>query len=148
MHHNYDRAGFSLIEIMVVMVILGLLAGLLVPRIMDRPDEAKFTKAQMDIRTIESALRFYRLDNGRYPTTNQGLQALIQRPDSGPTPANWRTGGYLEASSLPRDPWGNDYIYRSPGADGRDYEVISLGADGQEGGTGHNREIRSWELQE
>lgn len=139
--------GFSLIELMIVVVILGLLAGLLVPRIMDRPEEAKVTKARMDMRTIESALRFYRLDNGFYPTTEQGLEALITRPESNPSPKNWRSGGYLESSSVPRDPWGNQYIYRSPGDEGREYEIISLGADGKEGGSGFNREIRSWEDQ-
>jgi len=137
--------GFSLIELMIVVVILGLLAGLLVPRIMDRPEEARVTKARMDMRTIESALRFYRLDNGFYPTTEQGLEALIHRPESSPYPVNWRSGGYLETSSVPRDPWGNHYIYRSPADDGREYEIISLGADGKEGGSGFNREIRSWE---
>lgn len=137
--------GFSLIELMIVVVILGLLAGLLIPRIMDRPDEARVAKARMDMRTIESALRFYRLDNGFYPTTQQGLEALIQRPQISPEPPNWRTGGYLESSSVPKDPWGNPYIYRSPGQDGRDFEIISLGADGREGGAGFNREIRNWE---
>jgi len=142
-----STSGFSLIELMIVVVILGLLAGLLVPRIMDRPEEAKVTKARMDMRTIESALRFYRLDNGFYPTTEQGLEALISRPESNPSPRNWRSGGYLESSSVPRDPWGNQYVYRSPGDEGREYEIISLGADGKEGGSGFNREIRSWEDQ-
>ncbi len=137
--------GFSLIELMIVVVILGLLAGVLVPRIMDRPDEARVTAAKTDIRTLEQALRLYYLDNGRYPTTEQGLQALISRPESEPVPRNWRSRGYLEASSVPRDPWGNEYIYRSPGDQGRDYEIISLGADGKEGGTGFDSEIRSWE---
>ncbi len=146
MIRNSSR-GFSLIELMIVVVILGLLAGLLVPRIMDRPEEAKVTKARMDMRTIESALRFYRLDNGFYPTTEQGLEALVSRPESNPVPRNWRSGGYLEASSVPRDPWGSEYIYRSPGDEGREYEIISLGADGKEGGSGFNREIRSWEDQ-
>lgn len=142
---NTGTSGFSLVELMIVVVILGLLAGILVPRIMDRPDEARVTRARMDMSTIESALRFYRLDNGIYPTTRQGLEALISRPEIPPVPRNWRSGGYLESSSLPRDPWGNDYIYRSPGQNGRDYEIISLGADGQEGGTDFNRDINSWE---
>ncbi len=140
--------GFSLLELMIVLVILGLLAGLLVPKIMDRPDEAKATKARMDMRTIESALRFYRLDNGVYPTTEEGLTALIKKPESNQALRNWRSGGYLEASGVPKDPWGNDYIYRSPGGEGRDFEIISLGADGKEGGTGFNSDIRSWETQD
>ncbi len=149
MQQNITRtSGFSLIELMIVVVILGLLAGLLVPRIMDRPEEARVTKAKTDIRTIESALRFYRLDNGFYPSTEQGLQALIREPESSPVPRNWSQGGYLEASSVPKDPWGHEYIYRSPGEGDRDYEIISLGADGQEGGTGYNQEIRSWEIQD
>ncbi|WP_045210758.1 type II secretion system major pseudopilin GspG [Desulfonatronovibrio magnus] len=143
---KHQTHGFSLIELMIVVVILGLLAGLLVPRIMDRPDEARVTKAKMDIRVLESALRFYRLDNGMYPTTEQGLQALIQQPERGPEPRNWRQGGYLETSTVPKDPWSNDYIYRSPGAQGRDFEIISLGADGREGGSGFNSEIRNWEM--
>lgn len=146
MHINNNSGGFSLIELMIVVVILGLLAGLLVPRIMDRPDEARVTKARMDMQTIESALRFYRLDNGFYPSTEQGLDALVRRPETSPVPRNWRSGGYLEVSSTPRDPWGNPYIYRAPGDQDRDFEIISLGADGKEGGTGFNREIRNWEV--
>ena len=140
------QSGFSLIELMIVVVILGLMATLLVPRIMDRPDEARVTKAKVDIRTLESALRLYRLDNGVYPTTEQGLSALFRKPDIAPIPRNYRDGGYLEASSVPRDPWGNAYRYRSPGQQGRDYEITSLGADGKEGGTGFAQDINSWEL--
>ncbi len=145
MQINIKSRGFSLIELMIVVVILGLLAGLLVPRIMDRPEEAKVTKARMDMRTIESALRFYRLDNGFYPTTEQGLEALIRKPETSPLPESWRSGGYLETTSIPRDPWNNPYIYRSPGDQGRDFEIISLGADGKEGGTGFNQDIKNWE---
>ena len=140
--------GFSLIELMIVVVILGLMATLLVPRIMDRPDEARVAKAKVDIRTLESALRLYRLDNGAYPTTEQGLAALIRKPDIAPLPRNYRSGGYLEAASVPRDPWGNAYRYRAPGQQGRDYEITSLGSDGKEGGTGFARDINSWELDE
>ncbi len=140
------QSGFSLIELMIVVVILGLLATLLVPRIMDRPDEARVTKAKVDIRTLESALRLYRLDNGAYPTTEQGLAALIRKPDIAPIPRNYRDGGYLEVSSVPTDPWGNAYRYRSPGQQGRDYEITSLGVDGKEGGTGFAQDINSWEL--
>ncbi|SDB55676.1 general secretion pathway protein G [Desulfonatronum thiosulfatophilum] len=140
--------GFSLIELMIVVVILGLMATLLVPRIMDRPEEARAAKARVDIRTMESALRLYRLDNGVYPTTEQGLAALITKPERGAPLRNYRPGGYLEASSVPRDPWGNEYRYRSPGQQGRDYEITSLGSDGKEGGSGFARDINSWELDE
>jgi len=140
------KAGFSLIELMIVIVILGLLAATLVPRIMDRPDDAKVTKTKTDIRALETALRFYRLDNGNYPSTEQGLEALIEEPDGSPVPANWRKGGYLEASSTPKDAWNNDFIYRSPGDDDHDYEIISLGADGEEGGEDYDADINSWEL--
>ncbi|MFN2267156.1 MAG: type II secretion system major pseudopilin GspG [Desulfonatronovibrio sp.] len=142
---NAGSKGFSLIELMIVVVILGLLAGLLVPRIMDRPEEAKVTRARMDMKTIESALRFYRLDNGFYPSTEQGIEALIKKPETRPVPDRWRSGGYLETSSVPRDPWGNHFIYRSPGDQDRDYEIISLGADGKEGGTGFDRDLNNWE---
>lgn len=141
--HN---SGFSLIELMVVMVILGLLAAALVPRIMDRPEEARVTKAKADIRALQTALRFYKLDNGKYPTTEQGLRALVDEPEIPPEPHNYRQGGYLEAESIPADPWGGAYIYRSPGDNERDYEIISLGADGEEGGEGFDADITSWEL--
>ncbi|TVQ97919.1 MAG: type II secretion system protein GspG [Desulfovibrionales bacterium] len=141
-----QQSGFSLIELMIVVVILGLMATLLVPRVMDRPDEARVAKAKMDIRTLESALRLYRLDNGAYPTTEQGLAALIRKPEIAPLPRNFRDGGYLESSTVPRDPWGNEYRYRSPGQQGRGYEITSLGADGKEGGTGFAQDINSWEL--
>lgn len=143
-----DSAGFSLIELMVVIVILGLLAATLVPRIMDRPDEAKVAKTKTDIRTIETALRFYKLDNGRYPTTEQGLKSLVAKPAESPIPVSWRKGGYLESSSVPTDAWGNAYIYRSPGEGSRDYEIISLGADGHEGGEGFDTDIKNWELKQ
>lgn len=143
---NRYSSGFSLIELMVVLVILGLLATMLVPRIMDRPDEARVTKAKADIRALQTALRFYKLDNGKYPTTEQGLIALVEKPDTPPEPRNYRQGGYLEAESIPTDPWGMDFIYRSPGDEERDYEIISYGADGEEGGDGFDADITSWEL--
>lgn len=139
------QAGFSLIELMVVIVILGLLATMLVPRIMDRPDEARVTKAMLDIRALESALKLYRLDNGFYPTSDQGLVALVAKPGSSPTPRNWNPKGYLDSTAVPRDPWGYEYIYRSPGSDNRDYEILSLGADGRAGGEGVNRDIASYD---
>ena len=138
--------GFTLIELMVVMVILGILAGLIVPRIMDRPEEARRTKAAIQIQSIEQALKLYKLDNGQFPTTEQGLRALVAPPTTGNLAKKWRTGGYLEKSSLPKDPWDNDFVYICPGAHG-DYDLISYGADGQAGGEGKDADINSWELQ-
>ena len=138
--------GFTLIELMVVIVILGILAGLIIPRIMGRPEEAKQLKAKMQIESIETALKLYKLDNGIYPDTEQGLQALVEKPDTGTSPKKWRTGGYLEKGKVPKDPWGNDFIYLSPGAHG-DYDLISYGADGVQGGEDKNKDIESWEIQ-
>lgn len=135
--------GFTLIEIMVVVAILGILAALVVPKIMGRPDEARIIAARQDIAAIKQALNLYRLDNVRYPTTEQGLLALVERPTSGPSPANWKAGGYLE--SLPNDPWGMPYQYLNPGLRG-EIDVFSLGADGAPGGEGNNADIGSWEL--
>jgi general secretion pathway protein G len=135
--------GFTLIEIMVVIVILGLLAALLVPRIIERPDQARVTAAKADIATILAALKLYRLDNQRYPTTEQGLSALIIRPTAPPAPPNWKPTGYLER--LPKDPWGNGYQYLNPGLHG-EIDVFSFGADGQPGGTGFDADIGSWDL--
>jgi general secretion pathway protein G len=139
------QRGFSLIELMIVIVILGLLASMLVAKIMDRPNEARVTKAKMDMKALDSALKLYKLDTGRYPTTEQGLQALITKPDTRPVPRNYRKGGYLDATTAPVDPWGYDYIYRSPGENDRPYELISLGADGMEGGEDYDADIKSWE---
>lgn len=136
------RSGFTLIELMVVIVILGILALYVAPKIMGRPDEARQVKAKMDIASLETALKLYKLDNGIYPSTEQGLQALVQRPDSSPAPRNWRKGGYIEKNKVPKDPWGNPYIYLSPGVSG-DYDIICYGADGLPGGDGVNRDITS-----
>lgn len=136
-------AGFTLIEIMVVVVILGILAAVVVPRIMDRPDMARVAKARQDIRQLESALNLYRLDNFRYPTTEQGLEALVERPSTGPEPRNWNTEGYI--NSLPRDPWGNPYQYLNPGVHGP-VDVWTWGADGQPGGEELNADIGNWTL--
>jgi len=141
----YNR-GFTLIELMVVIVILGILAGLIVPRIMGRPDEARLLKAKIQIESIETALKLYKLDNGSYPGTEQGLQALVEQPASGNIPAKWREGGYLEKGKLPKDPWGNDFVYLSPGVHG-EYDIISYGADGVPGGEGKNMDINSWEIE-
>ncbi|MCF8143773.1 MAG: type II secretion system major pseudopilin GspG [Deltaproteobacteria bacterium] len=139
------NTGFTLIELMVVIVILGILAGLIIPRIMGRPEEARQMKAQVQIESIETALRLYKLDSGSYPTTDQGLQALVEAPTVGELPRAWREGGYLEKGKVPRDPWGNEYVYLSPGVHG-EYDLSSFGADGQPGGEGKDKDINSWEL--
>ena len=146
MNHNLrnDR-GFTLIEIMVVVVILALLAALVLPKIMGRSDDAKIADAKVQIRNLESALKFYKLDNGVYPTTEQGLQALLEKPATGQIPKNYRAEGYLESKKLPRDPWKNDFIYLSPGEHG-DYDLCSYGADGAKGGDGINEDICSWDI--
>jgi general secretion pathway protein G len=141
--HPRSSIGFTLIEVMVVVVILSILAAIVVPRIMDRPDEARITKARQDIRALESALNLYKLDNYDYPTTEQGLESLVQPPTSPPEPRNWKSGGYVDR--LPKDPWGNDYQYLSPGQNGA-IDLYSLGADGQTGGEGTRADIANWEM--
>jgi general secretion pathway protein G len=136
-------AGFTLVEILVVIVILGVLAALVVPRIIERPDEAKVVAAKSDIATIMQAMKLYRLDNQRYPTGEQGITALIAKPEQPPVPPNWKPGGYLE--KLPKDPWGRPYVYLNPGVRG-EIEVFSFGADGQPGGTGFDADVGSWDL--
>lgn len=136
-------SGFTLIEIMVVVVILGILAAVAVPRIMDRPDAARITKARQDVRVIESALKLYRLDNYRYPTMEQGLDALVTKPGIQPEPTNWKAGGYVDR--LPRDPWGNPYRYRNPGEHG-EVDVYTLGRDNRPGGEGVDGDIGNWNL--
>ena len=144
--NKIDIRGFTLIELMVVIVILGILAGLIVPRIMGRPEEAKQLKAKMTIESLETSLRLYKLDNGSYPTTEQGLQALVERPDTGIIPKKWRDGGYLEKGKVPKDPWDNEFVYLSPGVNG-EYDLISYGSDGVPGGEGKDMDINSWELE-
>jgi general secretion pathway protein G len=141
---RHGARGFTLIEILVVVVILGILAALVVPRIMERPDEARVVAAKSDIRAITGALKLYRLDNGVYPSTDQGLQALVVRPDTGVIPRNWKKGGYLDR--VPKDPWDSPYQYLNPGVHG-EIDVFSLGADGAPGGEGINADIGSWDLQ-
>ncbi|MGO8855419.1 MAG: type II secretion system major pseudopilin GspG [Steroidobacteraceae bacterium] len=132
------QSGFTLIEIMVVVVILAVLGALVVPKILENVDKARVTRAQSDIRAIQTALDLYRLDNFKYPTTEQGLQALVKQP-SDPTITNYRSGGYLP--SLPKDPWNNPYQYVNPGPDGRDYEITTYGRDGKPGGEGYDADI-------
>ncbi len=140
-----NRRGFTLVEIMIVMLILAGLAALVLPKIMGRSDEAKITDTKVQIRNLESALKFYKLDNGVYPTTEQGLQALIEKPTTGQIPKYYREGGYLESKKLPQDPWKNDFVYISPGEHG-DYDLCSYGADGAKGGEGINTDICSWDI--
>ena len=135
--------GFTLIEIMIVVVILGILAAIVIPKILDRPDQARVTAAKADIAVIMQQLKLYRLDNTFYPSTDQGLQALTVKPATNPQPLNWKQGGYLER--LPNDPWGRPYQYLNPGTHG-EIDVYSLGADGQPGGEGANADIGSWAL--
>lgn len=134
--------GFTLIEIMVVVVILSILAAIVVPRIMDRPDQARIVKARSDIRVIESAMKLYRLDNHFYPSTEQGIEALVSLPTGTPEPRNWKEGGYLDR--LSKDPWDNEYLYLNPGVHD-EIDIFSLGADGQPGGEGVNADIGNWQ---
>lgn len=136
--------GFTLIELMVVIVILGILAGLIIPRIMGRPEEARRMKARVQMESIETALKLYKLDNGAYPSTEQGLQALIEAPTVGELPRAWRKGGYLEKGNVPKDPWDNEYVYLSPGLHG-DFDLVSYGPDGQPGGEDQNQDVNSWD---
>lgn len=141
-----DIKGFSLIELMVVIVILGILAGMIMPRLMGRTDDAKQVKAKVDIAALTTALQLYKLDNGEYPTTEQGLKALIEPPEKDGGASNWKKGGYLEKQSVPKDPWGRDFIYLSPGIH-QDYDILSYGADGVQGGEDKNQDIKSWEIE-
>jgi general secretion pathway protein G len=145
--HYYRRlprfAGFTLIEVMVVIAILAILAALIVPKVMSRPDEARVVAARQDIAALMQALKLYRLDSKRYPTTEQGLQALVAKPSQVPIPDNWKTGGYVER--LPMDPWGKPYQYLNPGLHG-EIDVFSYGADGALGGEGFDADIGNWSL--
>src|SRR4026209_3012599 len=137
------QTGFTLLEVMVVVVILGILAALVVPKIISRPDEARVIAAKQDLASIMQALKLYRLDNQRYPSTEQGLQALVVQPTTAALPPNWKAGGYIER--LPRDPWGNPYQYLNPGVHS-EIDIFSFGADGALGGEGNDADIGSWAL--
>ena len=137
------QRGFTLLEVMVVVVILGILAVMVVPKIISRPDEARIIAAKQDVASLMQMLKLYRLDNHRYPKTEQGLQALVMKPTDPPIPPNWKAGGYIER--LPKDPWGNPYQYLNPGVHG-EIDVFSFGADGARGGDGNDADIGSWNL--
>jgi general secretion pathway protein G len=137
------QRGFTLLEVMVVVVILGILAVLVVPKIISRPDDARVVAAKQDIASLSQALKLYRLDNQRYPSTEQGLQALVAKPATSPIPLNWKVGGYLDR--MPRDPWGNPYQYLNPGLHG-EVDIVSFGSDGEPGGEGNDADIGSWTL--
>ena len=142
---KYDNRGFTLIELMVVIVILGILAMYVAPKIMSRPGEARQVKARLDIQNLENALKLYKLDNGIYPTTEQGLLALVEQPETGTVPKKWKRGGYLEKGRVPKDPWGNDFVYLSPGLKS-DFDIISYGLDGVPGGEEENKDVNNWDI--
>lgn len=139
-----SQQGFTLIEVMVVVVILGILAAVVVPRIMDNPDKARITKAKQDIRALESALNLYRLDMFKYPTTDEGLEALVNAPGDAQGAGNYKEGGYIR--KLPKDPWGQAYLYLSPG-EHSEIDIYSLGADGAPGGNGVAADIGNWNIE-
>ncbi len=141
-----NQKGFSFLELMVVVVILGILATYIAPRYIGRTDDVKIVKAKADIASLETSLKLYRLDNGNYPTTEQGLLALVEKPTTDPVPQKWSEKGYLEKSRVPKDPWGREYLYLSPGVHD-DYDIISYGADGAPGGEKKNQDINSWEIE-
>ena len=141
-----SEKGFTLIEIMVVIIILGILASFVAVNVVDRVEDAKRTKAQGQIEIFRSALKLYKLDNGSYPSTEQRLEALVSKPEVGTLPRKWREGGYLEGSKIPKDPWGNDYIYLSPGIYG-DFDIMSYGDDNAQGGEGKDADVNSWEIE-
>ncbi|MDH5436312.1 MAG: type II secretion system major pseudopilin GspG [Gammaproteobacteria bacterium] len=144
LNNKTNQHGFTLIEVMIVVIIIGILATLVVPKLIGRQDQALVTKARHDISTLENALKLYRLDNYVYPSTDQGLEALVTKPAGTPEPRNWKKGGYIER--LPKDPWGNNYLYLNPGVHG-DIDISSLGADAQEGGDEMNADIGNWNLE-
>jgi general secretion pathway protein G len=139
-----NKKGFTLIELLVVILILSLLVAIVAPRILGRTDEARKTATQVQIKQLEGALSLYRLDNGFYPTTEQGLEALVTKPTISPVPPKWREGGYIP--KVPLDPWGKPFVYLSPGTHG-EYDLVSYGADGEPGGEGKDEDLQNWNLQ-
>ena len=147
MPHN-SKKGFTLLEVLVVLVILGGLAAIVAPKIISHIEESKVTDAKIQIRNLETGLKSYYMDNGFYPSTDQGLQALVEEPTTGRIPQHYRSGGYLEQNKVPKDPWGNPYVYTSPGQHG-DFDIMSLGPNGdQSSGEGDDKSIKSWDLEE
>ena len=145
---NINHQGFTLLEIMVVVVIISILALYVGPKIMGEPQKARINQARLQIKSIETALKMYKLDNGVYPSTEQGLEALVQAPEVGQLAKKWRKGGYLEKSAVPKDPWGNDYIYLSPGVNNPDgFDLLSYGPDEEPGGEDENADINNWDIE-
>jgi len=143
-----NEKGFTLIEIMVVVLIIGLLATLVAVNVIPRKEEANRTAALVQIRNFEEALKLYYLDNHMYPDSQQGLKSLVEKPTVGKVPCCWREGGYLEGGRIPKDPWSNSYVYASPGKGGKDIEIVSKGRDGESGGEGPDKDISNWEVEE
>lgn len=143
---KFNDKGFTLIEILVVLIILSVLAALVAPRFLGRTDEAKIEAARIQIKNFEGALKLFYLDNGFYPSTEQGLEALTIKPTTGKIPKKYKEGGYLEGGQLPRDPWDNNFIYLSPGVNNKEYDIESYGADGEDGGEGNDADIESWNI--
>jgi general secretion pathway protein G len=141
-----NNKGFTLLEIIVVVFILSLLVAIVAPKIIGRTDDARIAEGKVQIRNFETALKLFKIDNGFYPSTEQGLASLAEKPNTGQIPQKYREGGYLEQKKIPLDPWGNPYVYISPGVYG-DFDIMSYGADGKEGGDGKNADIKSWDLQ-
>lgn len=141
-----NNKGFTLLEIIVVVFILSLLAAIVAPKIIGRTDDARIAQAKIQVKNFETALKLFKLDNGFYPSTEQGLASLVEKPTSGQIPQKYREGGYLEQKKIPPDPWGNAYVYICPGLHA-DYDIISYGADGKEGGEGKDADINSWDIQ-
>jgi len=145
---RFRKQGFTLLEILIVVMILGILAGIVAVRVSDKPAEARITKARLDIQALENAVRLFKLDNAFYPSSEQGLAALVEKPSIGRIPSKWREGGYLEKGVLPKDPWGGDYLYLSPGVYNRDFDIWSYGADYEEGGEGEDADIGNWVVEQ